>query len=342
MFSLAASLPLFAVAISGQQLDSSEAAVLRRLESALIRLLQNNQVVGTGVLIDTAGHFMAHRSAAGGAMMFGRLANGEIIQLSLVSVDEVTQMALLRANGWVPVGRSPVAVAAHVSVPAAGISNSVPTGMKRTHPTEGRLIIVLPDRAVPGELARTDLVGVLSPSRRGTTLSEIRFEASSTNLGGALAFTLDGKLVGVLGAALEAPPSASQQQDVRNKLAEFGAARTFGPNSLTIGYSVSPIVINRVVDGFLSPSRQVEHPALGVMCRDATGGGAYVDTVVPNSVAAQAGIRPGDVIIEFDGEAIADQLAYTRTLLRHNVGEAITLKIRRGAEVLTLSLKVGR
>ena len=174
------------------------------------------------------------------------------------------------------------------------------------------------------------------------TLSEFRFEGGSANLGGALAFTSEGKLIGVLGATLEAPPAASAQQDMRNKMSEFGAARTFGPNSLTIGYSVSPVVINRVIDGFRSPQRQVEHPALGVMCRDSVGGGALVDSVVPNSVAALAGIRRGDVILEFAGTPIGDQLDYTRTLQRFNVGETVLLKLRRGNEAITVTLKVGR
>lgn len=340
MLSLAASLPIIAFVWSGQQLDSPEAAVLRRLEGSLVKLMQNNRVVGTGVLIDSSGHFLAHRSAAPGAMIFGRLSNGETIQLNLVSVDDISQMALLKAQGWVPVGRVPISVANNVV--SGPVASAAPTVARRAQGTEGKLIIVLPDRAVPGELVRTDLVGVMSPSRRGMTLSEIRFEAGSSNLGGALAFTMDGRLVGVLGATLEGPPAASVQQDVRNKMAEFGGRGTFGPNTLTIGYSVAPVVINRVVDGFLSPQRKVEHPALGVMCRDATGQGALVDSIVPNSVAAQAGIRTGDVILEFGGTVIGDQLDYTRTLQKFNVGETVMLKIRRGAEILNISLKVGR
>jgi S1-C subfamily serine protease len=341
MWSLAASLPLLAIAWSGQQLDTSEASVLKRIEGALVKLLQNNQVVGTGVLIDTHGHFMAHRSATGGPMMFGRLSSGEIIQLSLVSVDDVTQLALLKASGWIPMGRTPISVAS--STPNVALPGAAFAPARRAQGSENsRLIIVLPDRAVPGELVRTDLVGVLSPSRRGMTLSEIRFEAGPSTLGGALAFTYDGRLIGVLGATLEAPPSASAQQYVRNKMAEFGAARIFGPNSLTIGYSVSPVVVNRVVDGFRSPQRMVEHPALGLMCRDATTGGALIDSVVPNSPAALAGLRPGDTIVEFSGVTLGDQLDYTRALQQSNVGEVVTLKVRRGNELLTVTVKVGR
>lgn len=340
MWSLAVSLPVLALALSGQQLDASDTATLRRIEGALVKLLQNNQVIGTGVLIDANGHFLAHRSATGGSMMFGRLSSGEVIQLNLVSVDDITQMSLLKAQGWVPVGRTPVSVA--MAPAGGGPSPAMAATARRGQSAEGRLIIVLPDRAVPGELVRTDLVGVMSPSRRGMTLSEFRFEGGSANLGGALAFTSDGRLIGVLGATLEAPPAASAQQDVRNKMAEFGAARTFGPNSLTIGYSVSPVVINRVMDGFRSPQRQVEHPALGVMCRDSVGGGALVDSVVANSVAALAGVKRGDVILEFAGMPIGDQLDYTRTLQRFNVGDTVTLKLRRGNEAISVTLKVGR
>ncbi len=341
---------LFALAGgSSQQLDASEQAALRRIDPAIIRLLNAGTVTGVGVLIDSQGDFLAHKNAVGGSIIFGRLSSGEMIQLSVASVDEVTQLVMLRAEGWRPINRTPVSVLANESpmVQNASAANST------------RLVIILSDRPIRAEMSAGSIVGVIAPSRRGMTLSEIRFEAPNASVGGGLVFSLDGKLAGVLGATLES--QANQNSSQRAGLAGGGgvgggladssvfAAKTvtrnsnFGPNFMTVGYSVSPDIIARVVDGFRSPTHQVNHPALGLMCRDAPAGeGALIDSIVPNSPAQAAGLKAGDIVTEINGTPIANQLEYTRVLLKQRQGDTVSVKIRRGAETLTFSVRVGK
>lgn len=332
---------------SGQQLDSSEVSAWRRIEPNIVRILSGQRSTGSGVLVDQKGHFLAHRSAVTGSSMFGRMSNGETLQLSLVSVDEITQLALLRAEGWHPASRQASAVQAYgdAQVQKATVSNAT------------KLVIVLPEKAIRGELTTSTLVGVMAPSMRGLTLSEIRFEDPGTPVGGGLAFTLDGRLVGVLGATLQTQTNtkAETQASVLSQLP--GAARggagggfstadikrtNFGPSNLTVGYSITPDILERVLSGFMSPSREASHPALGLYCRDAQGGGALIDSVVNGSPAQVGGLRPGDVLFEMAGQPISNQVDYTRVLVKQAVGSTLSLKVRRGGETLTLSVKVGK
>ncbi len=65
--------------------------------------------------------------------------------------------------------------------------------------------------------------------------------------------------------------------------------------------------------------------------------GALVTDVAPGSPAAEAGMQPGDLIVEVEGEPIetpADLVRSTRTRL----GQPVTLTIRRDGEVLTIKL----
>ena len=70
-----------------------------------------------------------------------------------------------------------------------------------------------------------------------------------------------------------------------------------------------------------------------------------VDSVVPASPAASAGIVPGDLFLEIEGISIDGANAYTvKNAMQKSVGESLHLKIKHGAEaprevVLTASPK---
>jgi regulator of sigma E protease len=67
---------------------------------------------------------------------------------------------------------------------------------------------------------------------------------------------------------------------------------------------------------------------------------AIVATVMPDSAAARAGIKPGDQILQVDEHAIADfnQLVGQ---VKPNPGRKITLQIRRAGEVTAVPLTIG-
>lgn len=342
---LAASLGFVFCTAEGRQIEGADLAAWRRIEPCIVRILNANQPVGVGVLIDSNGYFLAHRATSSNPILFGRLASGETIQLSPVSVDDVTQLVLLRAEGWRPVGRTPASVAATSSaLEKASVTNSV------------RVLLVTTEGPVRGELTQTNLIGVMAPSRRGLTLAELRFEAPDRPYGGGLVFSTDGRLIGVVGATLESQPpreaakeapgaqAFGAQSDVSTALggAAFGNRRNFGPATMAVGYSITPDILERVVEGFLSASRKVEHPALGLMCQDAPGGGALIVSLTTGAAADKAGLKPGDVITEMNGLKITNQMDYTRVLLRQRVGETIAVKIRRGGEEKSLDVRVGK
>jgi serine protease Do len=69
-------------------------------------------------------------------------------------------------------------------------------------------------------------------------------------------------------------------------------------------------------------------------------GGLVVVGVEPGSPAAQAGVRPGDQILEIDQKAVEDLSAYEETMSGYEKGDTILLLIRRGGNTLYLTVKV--
>ncbi|GAB4371607.1 MAG: hypothetical protein Kow0062_07280 [Acidobacteriota bacterium] len=59
------------------------------------------------------------------------------------------------------------------------------------------------------------------------------------------------------------------------------------------------------------------------------GPGVRVEDVVSGSAAEQAGIRPGDVLVAIDGEAVTDLRTYAKLLARHAPGDRVRLTIER-------------
>jgi putative serine protease PepD len=309
------------------QLNAQEQQVWARVQPAVVTLMQGGQPHASAALIDEKGFFIAHRSGLSGSVFQARLASGATLTLRIAAVDEPTQFVLLKADAWLPSGN------VRRLAPAAGKAGPLQP-----------LLAVLPAGPVRAEYVSGERLGVLNSSKRLFPLSEIRFETNSGNVAGALLFNLQGEMLGILNATLEDKEeftTAAALKQLGDTL-QSADMRRFGPGRMTVAYAIGPDVFKRVVDGFRSPDHKVEHPSIGVFCRDAQGGGALVHQVVTGGPAHAAGLRSGDVIVEMDGVAIQNQVDFAKVMLAQSTGKVLPMKVRRGTVTVTLSVLVGK
>lgn len=327
MFSSVVSV-LAIVGIVGADLTAAEREVWSRIEPA-VAVLNTDRGPSFGVLIDAGGYFLAQKSALRQGRVAGRIQQREV-NFVLVATDEPTQFMLLRAEEWTPgTGR---------------IANVAVDLNKGTS-----LFVALPSGPARAEFVSSDRVGVLPNSRRMATLNEIRFEAAAESLAGAPVFNSRGELVGLVNATLTGDDEGPRV--TRNALPEIrdlktlpapGLKRQFGPADLTTAYTLGPKVLGRVVEGFRSPERKVAHPGIGVFCRDATIGGAVIDSVTDNGPAARAGLRPGDIIREINGVAVPNQFGFARAMMDKEIGQRISVLVIREGMQVRVNVVVGR
>jgi serine protease Do len=69
--------------------------------------------------------------------------------------------------------------------------------------------------------------------------------------------------------------------------------------------------------------------------------GALVSTVKPDSAAAQAGLKAGDVILKYNGISIADAGQLSAQVSMATPGDTATLALWRDGQPLTLAVSIG-
>lgn len=316
-----------------RQLLKEEQSAFKSVRKTAVTLLSNGHDKGVAVCIDSKrGLFMVHSNAVTFPKMFGRTPAGRIVEMSLKSSDEVSQMALLQMNP------------AHwIEMPSVKLSAEP----KTPYP---RLFAVLPSGPIPVEMVSTERIAVLGDAKRVIPVIEVRFEASLDRVGGAPVFTSNGELVGILNATLkrnEMAPAMDRSSAAKIESKASGGAGysaqtynsiQFGPQSLTVGFAVGPSVLGRVSEGFLSPDQRVVFPALGVMLADWNGSGAEVRSVNLLSVAESAGVKAGDIIVEVAGKAVRNQIDYVKAMAEQKIGSTIVVKVQRGADVVPIEI----
>lgn len=97
----------------------------------------------------------------------------------------------------------------------------------------------------------------------------------------------------------------------------------------------------KVVWGFLGVGIQDLSPPLAEAFGLATKGGALVTNVLSGRAAEKAGLKRGDVILEFDGTSVKDVRHLQRMVARAEVGREVALKVLRQGETRTLTATVG-
>jgi serine protease Do len=68
--------------------------------------------------------------------------------------------------------------------------------------------------------------------------------------------------------------------------------------------------------------------------------GVYVDSIQSNSPAAKAGVKPHDIIVEYNGHAVEGVLQFRRLVTETPPGRSISMRVWRAGRPQTLSAKV--
>ncbi len=115
-----------------------------------------------------------------------------------------------------------------------------------------------------------------------------------------------------------------------------------------LGFAIPTVWAKEVVDALLAEGAITGRPTIGVTGRAVlsqdvlTSGcpesGVYIESVTPQGPAAQAGVQPGDVITQANGQTISNLDDLTAARDQVGVGGTLTLTIWRSGEILELTL----
>ena len=123
-----------------------------------------------------------------------------------------------------------------------------------------------------------------------------------------------------------------------------GFAAKLGPIKPATTFSPDLSVLDRVVGGFRTETRTVEHPWLGLFFKTGPAPllGALITEVTPNSPAAEAGMRVGDAIIGSPTQAFRSHVEFASFLFSKKPGENVTLTLSRNGAMRTIQVRLAR
>lgn len=274
-----------------------------RTVNTLGRVRSGSGVVidGTGLIV-TIGYLILEAEQA-----WVRTAGGQRVGAKILAYDHDTGFGLLRANK--PLRKV-------VPMPL-GDSDRLEKGGVAVVVSFGRLQpAILPVQTI----SRRDFAGYWE-----YLLEDAVFTwPPHRNYGGAALISTDGELIGIGSLALpDADPEAAEP--------EHRIGNMFVPVN-----HLKEIMADLISQG---RSSQPPKPWLGLHARQSEDDRVIVIRVAENGPAARAGIEPGDMIAEVEGEIVDGLIDFYRSLWKERVaGDRITLDIRRDGQALEVEI----
>jgi serine protease Do len=267
--------------------------------------------LGSGFVINPDGHLITNNHVVDGATEVRvKLSDGRELPARVVGRDPRTDLALLKVEATgltaIPLGDSATLA---VGEPVMAIGN--PFGLEQTVTTG----IVSATGRVIGEGPYDDFIQTdasINPGNSGGPLINASGQVIGIN---TAMFSQTGGSVGI-GFAIP----VNLAKPVVSQLANGG----------------------QVVRGWLGIGIQPVTPELAKGFRLPGAEGALVTSVRDDSPAARAGLKSGDVIVEYDGRKVARASELPRAVADTPVGRHVTLKIVRDGAPLTLIATVTR
>ncbi|MBC6980957.1 Do family serine endopeptidase [Caulobacter sp. 17J80-11] len=121
--------------------------------------------------------------------------------------------------------------------------------------------------------------------------------------------------------------------------------------SVGIGFAIPADVADAVTKQLIANGK-IERGYIGVTIGDLTKDiaeslnmagtkGAYITETVPGGPSDRAGLKPGDIVLRMNGQAITSSTDLTRQVGRVKAGEVIHLDVLRGGKAQTINIRSG-
>ncbi len=185
-----------------------------------------------------------------------------------------------------------------------------------------------------GEFRHTVTVGVVSGLGRGLDVGG-GFQTRSESLENVIQTD----------AAINPGNSGGPLINSQGKVIGVNVAKAAAEN---IGFAIPINVVKSSLDNF-NQTGQFDRPFLGVgyfiipkktALYNNVPAGAYIERVVKNSSADEAGLQEGDIITEFDGQNIDEDNSLAELINNKKIGDKIKIKVFRDDEEIELNIKL--
>jgi serine protease Do len=296
----------------------------KRIKPAVAHIKLGNGATGSGVIVSPDGYILTNNHVANaGNQITVKLADRREFAARRIGTDPRTDLALLKIDAQ--------------NLPYATLGDS-----SKLEP--GEWVIAL---GSPFGLEQTMTAGIVSALGRkfGTNNDLIQTDASINpgNSGGPLV-NMKGEVIGINTSIFSRSggsegvgfsiPSNTAKQVKDQMLGNAGAYARANPGATP---RANPGASPRANPDANAPTSR---GYLGVSVRDSQieGGGAVVAELTNGSPASTAGLRGGDVIVEFDGKPVRSTQQLKEIVASTPVGRAVKMKFVRNGQEQTASI----
>jgi Do/DeqQ family serine protease len=270
------------------------------------------QPTGSGVIVRPDGYIITNNHVVEGATAVRvSLADRREFPARVLLTDPRSDLAVLKIDAAEPLPVLNVDVGEEPQVGDLVLAIGNPFGIGQTV-TNG--IVSATGRSIPGETGVAAFIQTDASINPG-------------NSGGPLV-DMDGDLIGINSAILSRSGTSSG-----------------------VGFAVPSALVRQVLDTAAGGARRVVRPYLGVGTTAVTSEnvralgltrpeGLLVGTVTPGSPADRAGLREGDVILEFNNARVNDPAGLNFQIATRRPGDTVPLTVRRNGRSETLRARL--
>ena len=273
---------------------------------------ERQQSLGSGVIVNPDGYILTNNHVVDGASDIKvYLSDKREFQAKVIGTDPKTDIAVLKIEAK--------------SLPALELGNSSDLRI-------GDIVFAIGD---PFGIGETVTMGIVSATGRGNLGIEnyedfIQTDAAINpgNSGGAL-INLHGDLIGINTAILTGGSGGNQ-----------GVGFAI-PISMAKAVMDQILAHGKVVRGYLGVYIQDVTPEIAKVFGLSQGGGALIGDVTPDTPAAKAGLRKGDIILELNGEPVTARSQLQVRIAQTPPGATVRLKIWREGKTQDINVTLG-